>query len=439
MPSYSGVWTLTAQYQAIGADNWANPTYWIATLGNPPGSAFGRNVALDSSGNVFACGYGYDGTGDERFVLAKYSSAGSIKWQRTLNNPVIDTDQGYAVAVDSSNNIYVTGYTGVSGGNVYDVIVAKYDTNGTVLWQKQLAAGTGSYDAGTGIAVDPSGNVYISGNTGASNTNMLAVKYNSAGTVLWQRTLSSGTEDIGLAMAVDSSGNAYLCGASDTSGSYDFQIAKYDTSGTIQWQRRLFGAGSSQDIARGIATDSSGNVYICGSGNAAGTYDIYVAKYDTSGTIQWQKRLGSASDDNGTGVAVDSSGNVYICGDNGSVPGILVAKYNSSGVLQWQRTLSSTSVQTFSGGIKVDTSGNFYVTGTTYYSTAFITFKLPTDGTLTGTYGPFIYAVSTMTDATPTFTSATSSLTSATSSLSESTPTLTNAAGPFTPLRVSVA
>lgn len=441
MPSYSGVWTLTAQYQAVGAGNWANPTYWIATLGNPPGAAFGRNVALDSLGNIYACGYGYDNTGGERFVLIKYSTAGGIQWQRTLDNPVPDTDQGYAVAVDSSNNIYVTGYTGVSGGNVYDLILARYDTTGSVVWQKQLSGATNSYDVGTGVAVDSSGNVYVSANTGSSNTNMLAVKYNSSGAVQWQRTLSSGTEDFALGMAVDSSGNAYVCGASDTSGTYNFQVAKYDTSGTIQWQRSLAGSGGgSIDIARAIAADSSGNVFVCGSGNPSGsTYDIFLAKYNTSGTLQWQKRLASAADDNGTGITVDSSGNVYICGDNGSIQGILVAKYDSSGVLQWQRTLSSTGVATFSGGIKVDTSGNYYVTGTTYYSYAIITIKLPTDGTLTGTYGPFIYAVSTMTDSTATLTSATSSLTSASSSLSESTSTLTNAAGPFTSLRVAVA
>jgi len=442
MPSYSGVWTLTAQFQAIGADNWTASTYWIATLGGSGTTdAYGNKVALDSSGNVYVVGYGR--TVNTLIVIAKYSNKGNLQWQKTLDNPTPDTDQGYAIAVDTSGNIYVTGYTGVSGGNVYELLVVKYDSSGTIQWQRTLSGASGSYDVGVSIKTDTSGNVYVFGYTGASNVEeFLTVKYNSSGTVQWQRRLGGATSDYGQGVAVDSSANVYVVGATDVSGNYDIQLAKYDTSGTIQWQRKLTGSGSAQDLGYAIAVDSSSNVYICGVSNSGiATSDIQIAKYDTSGTIQWQRRLGSTGgDEYGRSIAVDSSANVYICGETGAGR-IQIAKYDTSGTLQWQRDLYNNSSNA-GNGITVDNLGNFYIVGTTYYSSGtkvgFITAKLPTDGTMTGTYGEYTYAVSTLTSATTTLTAATSTLTTGTPSLTSATSTLTAANGAFTPDRISV-
>jgi uncharacterized delta-60 repeat protein len=437
MPSYSGVWTLTAQYQAIGADNWPTSTYWIATLGgNGATDAYGNKVALDSSGNVYVVGYGR--TTNSLLVIAKYSNKGNLQWQKTLD--ASDTDQGYDITVDSSGNIYVSGFTNAATV-LYELLVVKYNSSGTIQWQKTLSGASGSYDAGVSIKTDTSGNVYVFGYTGASNVEQfLAVKYNSAGTVQWQRSLGGATSDYGQGVAVDSSANVYVVGATDVSGNYDIQLAKYDTSGTIQWQRKLTGSGSAQDLGYAIAVDSSSNVYICGVSNSGiGTNDIQLAKYDTSGTIQWQRRLGSTGgDEYGRSIAVDSSANVYICGETGAGR-IQIAKYDTSGTLQWQRDLYNNSSNA-GNGITVDNLGNFYIVGVSYYGSnvGFITAKLPTDGTMTGTYGGYTYAVSTLTSATTTLTAATSTLTTGTPSLTSATSTLTPGTGSFTPNRISV-
>lgn len=439
MPSYSGVWSLPAQMQAVAADNWPVSTYWINTLGNPPGYAAGRSVAIDSSGNLFICGYGYESTADEKVVLAKYSNSGKLQWQKTLNKSGTssDTDQGYAVAVDSSGNPHVVGYWGTNTSAVYDSILAKYDTSGNVTWQRTLSGGTSSYDVLTGVTVDTSGNVYVVGNTGSSNNNIFIGKYNSSGSLQWQRTLSSAGEDLGYGVAIDSSANVYICGVSDTTGTLEFQLAKYDTNGTIQWQRRL-GGNAAQDTAVSIAVDSSANVYVCGYSDATGAQDIQLAKYDTSGTIQWQRRLGGSGDDYGKGIALDSSGNIYICGDNGTSSGAQIAKYNNSGTLQWQTTLSTSGAYVYGNKIVLDSTGNIYVAGTTDLTYGMFLAKLPGDGSLTGTYGSFVYATSSLTSATSTLTAATSSLTSATSSLTDSAATSTNANGVYTANRISV-
>ena len=200
----------------------------------------------------------------------------------------------------------------------------------------------------------------------------------------WIATLGGASDEYGYGIAVDSFGNVYVTGrtSSQGAGSDDVLIAKYDTSGTLLWQRVLGGANF--DSGYGIAVDSSGNVYVTGSTSSqgAGSDDVLIAKYDTSGTLLWQRVLGGASSDYGSGIAADSSGNVYVGG------------YTSS-----------------------QGAGNLDV----------LIARLPRDGSGTGTYGNFTYATSTLTSATSTLTNATSTLTSATSTLTSATSTLTSA------------
>jgi hypothetical protein len=114
-------------------------------------------------------------------------------------------------------------------------------------------------------------------------------------------------------------------------------VVKYDSSGTKQWTQQL---GTSYiDAANGITTDSSGNVYVTGytsgglDGNTnSGSNDLFVVKYDSSGTKQWTQQLGTSADDRGYGITSDSSGNVYVNGQTGGDTDLFVVKYNSSGV-----------------------------------------------------------------------------------------------------------
>ena len=127
----------------------------------------------------------------------------------------------------------------------------------------------------------------------------------------WIATLGGTTNDFGKDIAVDGSGNVYVVGEADIGGQYDLIVAKYNSSGTIQWQRALV-----SDSGSGIAVDSSGNAYVVGRTTTAtaGGNDISIAKYDTDGNIQWQRTYGDSSNDHGYDVAVDSSDNVYVTG-----------------------------------------------------------------------------------------------------------------------------
>ena len=136
-----------------------------------------------------------------------------------------------------------------------------------------------------------------------------------------------------------------------SAGSIDLFVVKYNSSGTKQWTKQLGTSGGEESY--GVATDSSGNVYVTGytasggglDGNtSAGKHDLFVVKYNSSGTKQWTKQLGTSSDDYASGVATDSSGNIYVTGytEEGGLDGntsagdydLFVVKYNSSGTKQ---------------------------------------------------------------------------------------------------------
>ena len=417
----------------------AGEDYWIATLGGTNNDR-GFGIAVDSSGNVYVTGMtASTGAGGDEFLIAKYDTSGAIQWQRTLGG--ISDEIGRGIAVDGSGNVYVNGQTLSTGLGSYEFLIAKYNTSGTIQWQRTIGGTDAEF--GRAIAVDSSGNAYVAGFTrsaGAGVYDFLIVKYNTSGTIQWQRTLGGTDRDECTGIAVDSSGNVYVTGRCESAGagSIDFLIAKYNTSGTIQWQRTL--GGTNIDYSLAIAVDSSGNAYVAGYTDVSGVSSEYlIAKYSTSGTIQWQRTLGGGSSDIGYGIAVDSSGNVYVNGQTTSTGtgsyDFLIAKYNTSGTIQWQRTLGGTGDDR-GRGITVDSSGNLYVTGHTASAGAgdddFLIAKLPDDGSLTGTYGSFTYASSSLTDASSSRTDASSSLTDASSSLTDASSSLTDASSSLT-------
>ena len=416
---------------------------WIVTLGDSS-PEYGESIAVDSSGNVYISGQ-YRPVGDYDCFVAKYNSSGVLQWQRSLGGN--SSDYGYSVAVDGSGNVYVVGMTFSQGQGSADILIAKFNSSGAAQWKRLL--GDSGADYGYGIAVDSSGNSYITGYSASAaygQDDIITAKYDTNGNIQWQRILGGTGNDGGTAIAVDSSGNSYITGYTNGSGAgnYDMLLAKYNSSGTIQWQKTV--GASTTDWGEGITVDSSGNIYIAGYTNAAsgaGSYDFVVSKLNSSGAVQWSRTLGGSGLDYGRDIAVDSSGNVYVTGEtsspgNGMYEG-LIAKYNSSGVLQWQRLLYGSSNDYFKG-IEVDNSGNFYVGGRTASSgegsDEFIIAKLPDDGSGTGTFGDFTYADSSsfMTDASITYTSSNSNFNEANlgytdasaGSLGENTTTLTS-------------
>jgi len=419
--------------------------YFLSTLGGA-NSDFGNSVAFDSLNNIYALGFtNSTGAGSNDFLISKSSPSGKILWQRSLGGNSGD-DDGYSIAVNSSDEILVVGETnpGVAGGD--DFLIAKYSNSGVLQWQRSI--GGSGIDDGRGVALDSSDNVYAFGYTTSSPANsldFLIVKYNSSGAVQWQRILGgAGFENI-YSGTVDSSDNLYAVGRTTSvgAGSSDVLLAKYNSSGTLQWQRTLGGSGV--DSGQSIKSDSSDNVYIACRTNSTGSgnYDALLLKYNSSGTLQWQRILGGADAEEGLGVVVDSLDNVYISGFTEStgagVDDLLIAKYNGSGTIQWQRSLGGSGNERGSS-ISIDSLDDLCVVGYTYTAgeggVDLFFAKIPSDGSLTGTYEldgvDFVYSASSLTASTSSLTDATSSLSGSSTSFTSSTSTLIDSSSSLT-------
>ncbi|WP_435355602.1 SBBP repeat-containing protein [Emticicia sp. SJ17W-69] len=413
-----------------------NGSKWVCTYQNPSNSTpnmaaivieggtsleAAKCIAVDASGYIYITG-SFSGTakfgattktsaGEIDIFVAKYNKAGSLEWVQTAGGT--DYEEVKGITIDANGNIYITGYFGgtttfdvntktTSGG--YDIFVAKYNNIGDLQWLQ--TAGGGDIDYGYDIAADVNGNVYVTGyftgtakfgtttktSPGGGDTDIFVVKYSTTGSYQWVQTVGDGADDFGLGIATDASGYVYVTGFFNgtatfgntsklSAGQEDIFVVKYNDAGSVQWVQTAGGTNIDRGVR--ITVDGNGNVYIIGnfSGTAnfgatsktsVGSRDIFVAKYNNVGTLQWVNTAGGTNSISGNGIALDASGNVYLTGNfNGTATfgvtsktsagdyDIFVAKYSNAGSLQWVNTANGGS----GSGISTDASGNIYITG----------------------------------------------------------------------------
>ncbi len=332
----------------------------------------GYGIAVDGNGNVYLTGYEWVAGEWANIWVRKYDSDGDEVWTRYYNGG--GDDIGYGIAVDGSGNVYVTGYKAVTweGPNIW---VRKYTSGGDEVWTKTYNGPADGWDEGHGIAVDGSGNVYVTGyeTVTGEGKNIWVRKYDSDGDVVWTRTYdgAASQNDEGHAIAVDASGNVYVTGYEYVTGELtNIWVRKYDSGGDVVWTRTYDGAANKNDGGYGITVDGSGNVYVTGYEFVTGESDnIWVRKYNSNGGEIWTRtHNGSAnSQDGANGIAVDGSGSVYVTGWEGVTgewDNIWVRKYNSNGDEIWTKTYNGVANDADGGyGIAVDGSGNVYVNG----------------------------------------------------------------------------
>ncbi|PYQ93065.1 MAG: hypothetical protein DMF97_20655, partial [Acidobacteria bacterium] len=222
------------------------------------------------------------------FTVVKFDRDGTLLWQQNLNGTANGFAAADSVAVDNQGNVVAAGVT-LNTGTLADFTVAKFDRDGTLLWQQNLNGIANSFDEALSVAVDNQGNVVAAGVTQNTNTGtslFTVAKFDRDGTLLWLRNLS-GTAigfNEAFSVTVDNQGNVVAAGVTQNVGTYlDFTVTKFDRDGTLLWQQNLGNFGL--DEAFSVAVDNRGDVV------AVGTSDRTVAKFARDGTLLWQQNL----------------------------------------------------------------------------------------------------------------------------------------------------
>ncbi len=304
--------------------NMSGVQQWVA-LYDGPVSQFdeGRCVQVDNSGNIYIAGTSM-GTGtDQDIVLIKYNSDGVQQWVQRYNGPGNGYDAPNSMAIDAAGNVYVAGE---SFGNGADYVTLKYDPSGTQSWvQRYNGPGNGG-DVAVSVKLDPTGHVYVTGySDGGAPTSydFATIKYSPSGVQQWLRRFNSqnSQSDIATSMAVDGSGNVYITGSSSTSLSLtdsNFSTIKYNTDGVFQWSETYTSPNNATDVAHSIALDNNGNVYVAGTSFLPpDMYDYATIKYSPQGAEQWVMIYNGPASNNDyvSSLAVDGPGNnVYVTG-----------------------------------------------------------------------------------------------------------------------------
>jgi hypothetical protein len=344
----------------------------------------GRSLTIDSSGNVYITGF-FKGTVDfdpsdqtseltsaglDDIFVSKLDSSGNLTWAKKFGGSL--SDIGYAITVDSTGNVYTTGYFEdtvdfdpsdviaanlTSSGDKRDVFISKLNSSGNLIWAKKF--GGISNDIGYAIKIDSTGNVYTTGAfegtvdfdpsdqtselTVAGGSDVFVSKLNSSGNLTWVKKFGGTSDDVGRSLTIDSSGNVYTTGAFEgtvdfdpsdviaanliSAGSSDVFVSKLNSSGNLIWAKKF--GGTSEDVGHSLTVDSTGNVYTTGFFQGTADFDpsdqtsnltsvdgndVFLSKLNSSGNLTWVKKFGGNLAQVGYSITGDSSGNVYASG-----------------------------------------------------------------------------------------------------------------------------
>ncbi|GAB4131792.1 MAG: hypothetical protein Fur0041_02500 [Bacteroidia bacterium] len=268
------------KYSANGNQSWVQ-----VVNGSGNGNDEGKDLTVDASDNIYVIGNTEQTSNppNSDYCTIKYNPAGSQQWMQLFNGPSNSNDYGRAITLDNNNNVIVTGYS-FENNNWFDMVTIKYNNSGTQQWTARYNNAANRYEEAWDVVTDPSGNVYVTGQSQAVGNNSTpadyaTIKYSSSGTQVWVRRYDGGTDedDRSFAVALDDSLNVYVTGYSKV-GNTDYATIKYSNNGDTLWIMRYNGNANGNDQALALAVDN-GDVFVTGKSANQTNDDYLTIKY----------------------------------------------------------------------------------------------------------------------------------------------------------------
>ena len=329
---------------------------------------FAYSIIQSSDGGYVVAGYTLSfGAGDYDMYVVKLYSDGSIQWTKTMGGSL--TDEARSIIQSSDGGFAVAGNTQSFGAGGADIYVVKLDSGGNVLWTKTI--GGSADDEARSIIQSSDGGFVVAGWTqsfGAGGYDMYIVKIDGSGNVAWTKTIGGTGNDYAYSIIQDLDRNYVVVGWSNSFGSNnDIYVVKLDSAGNVVWTKTIGGSGD--DGANSIIQSSDGAYVIAGHTNSfSSSYDFYVVKIDSSGNVLWTKTIGGGSYDQALSIIQSSDGGYIVVGRTQSFGAgnydVYVVKLDSSGNVLWTKTIGGGSADE-ARSITQSSDGGFAIAGYT--------------------------------------------------------------------------
>ncbi len=353
---------LVIKYNSGGSQLWSYRFQYVANF-----YCGGFDIITDATGNVYVTGE--YGNGGNNLFVAKFSSNGALLGQTFYN---LESEGGRKIALNGAGKIIVAGYCSLNQTDSNRFIALTYEQNLDLVWATRFGSkGTGNPSQTVNdMVIDINSNIIV---TGVNDLNYAVFKLNPNGTLSWNKFYSSGY-DVPRGLATDNSGNVYVTGETGAVGlplTYAITTIKYDPAGNMQWVRNYNG-GNAPDGYSGydIVIDNEANLYI--TGNVYSTTDIATIKYNTNGSLQWARTFNGPGNniDNSVAIGIDGSGNTYVTGnsfDLNSGNDISTIKYSPINVFSNEFTKKGLNKNIIDLGSVFDTISIDYTAPINYY------------------------------------------------------------------------
>ncbi len=279
-------------------------TLWTQILDSPEHlDDWATGICVGGDGSVYVCGYSWNIGTRWDCILIKLDEMGNLQWVKAF--ATVEDDYAFGIAIDKLENVIITGKTKAIGTG-YDFLTLKYSSSGTLLWEKRYDGPVNGDDEAIAVKVDELGNVYVTGRSVGVSTgfDFVTLKYSPNGDDLWVERYDGDAKDFDepVALALDKSRNVYVTGRSRGNNSnFDFLTIKYDNSGNQLWVARYDGGNQEIDEPNSLANDEEGNVIVVGRSYSSTTnFDFLTVKYSSGGNELWAKKFVGEGEDTDT-------------------------------------------------------------------------------------------------------------------------------------------